>query len=63
VELKEEYTPRFAFQQEIELLVPYMWQAEFWEMQINEEFVLRMWQGGTLYSELQLGQKEWYWST
>jgi hypothetical protein len=32
-------------------------------MQIKEEFVLRMWEGGTLHSELQLGQKEWYWST
>jgi hypothetical protein len=32
-------------------------------MQIKEEFVLWMWQGGTLYLELQPGQKEWYWST
>jgi hypothetical protein len=29
----------------------------------KEEFVLQMWQGGTLHSELQPGQKEWYWST
>ena len=35
----------------------------FWEMQIKEEFVLQMWQGETLHSELQPGQKEWYWST
>jgi hypothetical protein len=53
VELKEEYTPRVAFQEGKVSLVPYVWQTTFWEMQIKEEFVLRMWQGGTLHSELQ----------
>jgi hypothetical protein len=60
VELKEEYTPRVAFQERKVSFVPYMWQIGFWEMQIKEKFVLRMWQGGTLHSELQPNQKERY---
>ena len=52
MELKEEYTSKVAFQEGKELLVPKVCQTSFWEMQIKEEFVLRMWQGGTLYSEL-----------
>ena len=63
VEFKEEYTPRVAFQEGKESLVPLVWQTTFWEMQIKEEFMLQMWQGGTLHLELQPGQKEWYWST
>ena len=62
-ELKEEYIPRVAFQQETESSVPQVQQTAFWKMKINKEFVLQMWQGRTLYSKLQPGQKEWYWST
>jgi hypothetical protein len=63
MELKEEYTPRVAFQEGKVSLVPLVWQTASWEMQIKEEFVLWMWQGGTLYSKLQPSQKERYWST
>jgi hypothetical protein len=55
VKLKEEYTLRVTFQQETKSFVPQVWQTSFWEMQIKKEFVLRMWQGGTLHLELQPG--------
>jgi hypothetical protein len=58
VELQEEYTPRVVFQQQIELLVPQVWQTAFWEIWIKEEFMLPMWQGRTLHLKLQPSQKE-----
>jgi hypothetical protein len=42
MEIKEEYIPRVAFQEGKVSLVPYVWQTTFWEIQIKEEFVLRM---------------------
>ena len=62
MELKEEYTPRVAFQQKIVIGAKGVADA-FWEIQIKEEFVLQMWQGRTLHSDLQSGQNEWYWPT
>ena len=63
MELKEEYTPRVAFQEGKDSVVSKVWQTAFWKMQIKKEFVLRMWQGGRFHSKLQPGQKEWYWPT
>lgn len=63
LELEEDDATRVTVQQETQAFVPQVCQTTVWKMQIGDELVLLMWQGGTLHVELQPAKLEWYWFT